>query len=91
MELVRRDGQDTLFTDVRFPNEAAAVRKAGGLVVRVVRDGKIHRAAHSSEKIKFPIDAAFTIASGDLNRVRDVALGVLAMINAPREFAVRLS
>ncbi|WP_156250846.1 hypothetical protein [Pseudactinotalea terrae] len=28
-----------LFTDVRFPNEAAAVREAGGYLVRVVRPG----------------------------------------------------
>lgn len=30
---------DYVITDVRFPNEEAAVRNAGGRVVRIVRDG----------------------------------------------------
>ncbi|MFI2673874.1 hypothetical protein ACH5AU_30675 [Streptomyces albidoflavus] len=41
----------TVITDVRFPNEAEAVRSRGGLVVQIVRPGQehIHEAEHISE------------------------------------------
>jgi hypothetical protein len=41
----------TVITDVRFPNEANAIRKRGGLVVRIERPGMkpIREAGHSSE------------------------------------------
>ncbi|MEU5427641.1 hypothetical protein AB0H73_18855 [Streptomyces olivoreticuli] len=41
----------TIITDVRFPNEAEAIRERGGLVVEVVRPGQtlIAEAGHSSE------------------------------------------
>lgn len=38
-----------VFTDCRFPNEAAAIRDAGGMVVRVVRPGVSAVNAHVSE------------------------------------------
>ena len=38
-----------VFTDVRFPNEADAIREAGGLLVRVIRPGTAPVAAHTSE------------------------------------------
>lgn len=40
---------DVVFTDVRFPNEADAIRNAGGLVVRVVRPGVGAVNGHPSE------------------------------------------
>lgn len=33
------EGEDAVFTDVRFPNEADAIRARGGIVVRVERPG----------------------------------------------------
>lgn len=39
----------TVFTDVRFPNEAEAVREAGGLVIRINRDGTGPVNDHPSE------------------------------------------
>lgn len=46
--------------DCRFPNEAAAVRAAGGIIIRVARDGAVSSAAgHSSEGQE--IEADFTI------------------------------
>lgn len=42
-------GRDFAITDVRFPNEAQAVRDAGGAVVRVVRPGVEAVNAHISE------------------------------------------
>ncbi|WP_114906893.1 hypothetical protein [Ornithinimicrobium murale] len=45
-------------TDVRFPNEVAAVKAAGGLVVRVVRPGVGAINAHSSDAgiANLPVD-----------------------------------
>lgn len=48
-----RNPVNTAITDVRMPNEAAAVRAAGGIVVRIIRPGNVgltgEAAAHSSE------------------------------------------
>jgi hypothetical protein len=48
-----------IFTDVRYPNEADAIRKAGGVVVRVVREGVAppDNAGHASESHKDIHDA----------------------------------
>jgi hypothetical protein len=40
---------DMVIADVRFPNEASAVRDAGGIIVRVTRPGAAHTLAHSTE------------------------------------------
>lgn len=37
-------------SDVRFPNEADAIRRLGGKIVRVIRPGAIAPAAHASER-----------------------------------------
>lgn len=44
-----RQGDNWLITDVRFPNEYAAIKKWGGIVVRVNRDGVKPINGHSSE------------------------------------------
>lgn len=41
--------QHVVFTDCRFENEARAIRKAGGIVVRIVRDGVEAVNAHISD------------------------------------------
>lgn len=43
------DGRDVVIDDVRFPNEAAAIRSLGGRVVLVDRPGVTPVAAHASE------------------------------------------
>ncbi|MFG3715816.1 hypothetical protein [Micromonospora sp. NPDC047730] len=43
------DGPAAVITDVRFPNEAAAIRAAGGKLVRVVRPGQDESDQHISE------------------------------------------
>lgn len=43
--------------DVRFENEVAAVRKAGGVVVQIVREGLV-AAAHASEQLVTEADHA---------------------------------
>lgn len=42
-------GGPVVFTDVRFPNEAQAVKRAGGVVVRIERQGLPAGDLHSSE------------------------------------------
>ena len=42
-------GNPVVITDVRFPNEADAIKKAGGLLVRVVRPGLASDDTHESE------------------------------------------
>lgn len=46
-----------LFEDVRFPNEAQAVRAAGGLVVMLTGRGAVISGNHSSEGFEFEPDA----------------------------------
>ena len=43
----------TVFDDVRFENEAAAIRKAGGAVVCIVRPGVVRGSGHVSEDLAY--------------------------------------
>jgi len=59
MRHARHLGGHIVFTDCRFPNEAQAVRAAGGLVVRVSRPGFVDDGdTHSSESAldNYPFD-----------------------------------
>ena len=76
-------GERVVFTDVRFANEAAAVRRLGGIVVLLERPGAGlagQEGAHASEVIDFDVDA--TVANdgdlGDLHDRLDHLLGVPA-------------
>lgn len=66
-------GERVVFTDVRFANEAAAVRRLGGIVVALERPGAGlagPEGAHASEVIDFAIDA--TVANdGDVGRLHE--------------------
>lgn len=55
--LVLALGSPACAVDVRFPNEADAVRSVGGWVVRVVRPGVGPLNDHPSERQDFPVDA----------------------------------
>jgi len=50
-----------IVTDVRFPNEFYAIKTAGGIVVRVVRDGVGPTNAHRSETAIDSLRANFTV------------------------------
>jgi len=43
------DGSKLVFSDVRYPNEADAIRKLGGKVYRIIRDGVGPANSHPSE------------------------------------------
>lgn len=60
-----------VFTDVRFANEAAAVRRLGGIVVRIDRHdaGAGANAEHASECIDFNADAVIA-NDGTINDLR---------------------
>lgn len=49
MRTAHAAGGPVVFTDCRFPNEAHAVRRAGGLVVRIERAGLPNSDPHPSE------------------------------------------
>lgn len=68
-----------VFTDVRFANEAAAVHRLGGRLVRLERPGAGltgDQAAHPSEVIDFDIDLTITNDGtvDDLHRLLDRTL-----------------
>lgn len=42
-------GENAIVSDCRFPNEAKAIRDAGGIIVKIVRDGVTSSDTHQSE------------------------------------------
>lgn len=60
-----------VITDVRYPNEADAIREAGGTLVRIVRPGVDDGDAHASETALDGYDADILINNdGDLDGLR---------------------
>jgi hypothetical protein len=67
-----------VITDCRFPNEAAAVRERGGLVVRIHRPGVGPRNDHASETSLTDYDFDFHIVNdGSLERFHKKVLDAL--------------
>lgn len=52
-----------VLTDVRFPNEVAAVQSAGGVIVRVTRPGLVSTDEHVSETALDDYDADVTVSN----------------------------
>ncbi|UIW13508.1 deoxynucleoside monophosphate kinase [Arthrobacter phage Lizalica] len=50
IDALRAEGKPVVVTDVRYPNEADAIRDATGYLVRIVRDLPDDGDAHASEK-----------------------------------------
>jgi hypothetical protein len=60
-----------VITDVRFPNEAEAILKAGGVLIRVIRPGTGPVNGHSSESLLDGYPVAVTITNdGTLDDLR---------------------
>lgn len=51
---------DVVITDVRFPDEAAAIRAWGGTVIRIDKPGVGPVNGHASERLEFEPDAVIT-------------------------------
>lgn len=80
-------GVSTVITDVRFDNEAAAIRAAGGLVWRVVRPahGCLTQSAsrHESEAgISGPLVDATILNAGTLDDLADAVDAAMQMLQA---------
>lgn len=79
----RRDiGVGTIFADLRFDNEAAAIRETGGRVFRVIRPGyeclAADAATHPSEAgIRDDLVDAIVINDGDLVQLRERVVGAI--------------
>lgn len=90
MEVVSEHADLIVVTDVRFENEAAAIRDLGGIVVEVYADPKIRAERlggqlppnHASEVIDFRTDAVV------VNNIRPTLPDVLAEFLWPPTFAV---
>lgn len=54
--LLRAESTKLVVADVRFANEAQAIQKAGGIVIRIERPGVEDGDTHESEKLDFQTD-----------------------------------
>lgn len=78
-------GVTVIFDDVRFPNEAAAIQKRGGTVIRVVRPAQeLHDVGfHPSEKQEF--DANYVLGNhGSIPDLTDELSRVMRDLNLTR-------
>jgi hypothetical protein len=75
-------GESVVFTDVRFPNEAEAIRARGGVVWNVVRPGVGVVNGHVSESALggFVFDATI-VNGGSLEDLRGEVLGCLKKLS----------
>jgi hypothetical protein len=80
MRQVYAEARPVVITDVRFPNEAEAVKRAGGVLVRVVRPGQTDDDQHASETAMDGQPVAYLISNegtpDDLNRATDLVAGI---------------
>lgn len=71
-------GENYVFTDVRFPNEFWAVRRAGGALVRINRPGVGPVNDHPSETAVDDLDYDYTIENdGSISDLEGQAISVL--------------
>lgn len=82
----RLAGNPVVISDVRFPNEAHAIRKAGGVIWRVLRPG-VEVAAHASETSVDLIGADVVIPN--LTDMRDLSAEVMAALDRMVEARVQ--
>lgn len=67
--------QAAVITDVRFKNEADYVRKLGGTVVRIYREGTGPVNDHASDRIDFQADLTL-LNNGTLGELTDQVLAL---------------
>lgn len=66
-------GQPVVVTDVRYPNEADAIRDAGGILIRIVRDGVDDGDTHASETALDDYEVDATVPNRDLETFKFAA------------------
>ena len=67
-----------VITDVRFPNEVAAVLKAGGIIIRIVRNANCVMDGHASEKFIDSLDVSHEILNnGTIKELQEKLLSIV--------------
>ncbi len=79
-----QSGEHIVVDDVRFFNEADAIKMDGGVIVRVVMDGLLRATNHISELETDKIEEDFTIVStkGDVHKLKRLMDSVISEIKA---------
>lgn len=71
------DGENVVIDDVRFPNEVAAIKEQGGIVIYIDRPGE-HTDQHESENAIGPDDCTHVVKnSGSLNDLLYTVEGIV--------------
>lgn len=67
------DTSNLIISDCRFPNEAEAIKKRGGIIIKVVRDSVVSDDTHQSETHIDEIKATYIIPNnGSLETLREL-------------------
>lgn len=81
----RAEARPVVITDVRYPNEADAIRDAGGILVRIVRPGVDDGDTHASETALDDYDADVIVENdADVTALRGFARDVMEDIRLGR-------
>jgi hypothetical protein len=72
--------ENAIISDVRFPNEAKAIREHGGIIIKVVRVGVATNDTHQSETHIDEIEADYTIWNGTTMENLVAAVGSIVRI-----------
>ncbi|WP_025275009.1 hypothetical protein [Haloglycomyces albus] len=76
---------DTVISDVRYLNEADAIRQRGGFIVRVTREGVGPANSHDSETELAEIDHDFELGNNsDASGIAQDVVGMLAVLKSRR-------
>lgn len=71
--------------DVRFPNEAAAIRERGGFVWKVVREGCVHDSHNSEAHIDSLVADEVFENNGTIEKLQHAVNGAVQALNRGRE------
>lgn len=77
--VVQADATNVLTDDVRFLNEAKAIREAGGILIRLERTDLKNNDQHQSEQEQKKIDCDYviTVGEGELDKLEEELLKII--------------
>jgi len=77
-------GANIVFTDVRFPNEAKAIKNNGGMLIHMMREGELRTdARHESEQdIGYLAHECILAREGEIDVIRTAALHLVRHFEA---------